>query len=265
MTRVNTEELKLNPQNYVPPKRTKVTPQQLRDGLKRLLLAQQITPTEHALNALVAMSAFETGHWQSCWNYNFGNVKASAHWSGQFTCLRRVFERLKGELRWFDPEGETEGKGGPLIGQRYSIPPGHPQTRFRAYPDLESGLAGWVVKMTGMYRPAFDMLQSGATVDDFVAKLKALRYFTGDLVTYQKRVRDAYVRYSPGSVLLDTVEGVQQALITLGYDPGPVDGVPGKRTEAAVKAFQRDNELTVDGNAGPKTRAALSLTLQAKA
>ena len=39
----------------------------------------------------------------------------------------------------------------------------------------------------------------------------------------------------------------QQLLTDLGYDPGPIDGDYGRRTAAAVKAFQRDAGLTQDG------------------
>jgi hypothetical protein len=40
---------------------------------------------------------------------------------------------------------------------------------------------------------------------------------------------------------------VQQLLTSLGYDPGPVDGDYGRRTADAVKAFQRDADITQDG------------------
>ncbi len=50
---------------------------------------------------------------------------------------------------------------------------------------------------------------------------------------------------------------VQQKLVQLGYDPGPVDGRWGKKTAAAVRLFQAANMLGVDGNVGAKTWAAL--------
>ena len=40
---------------------------------------------------------------------------------------------------------------------------------------------------------------------------------------------------------------MQQRLADLGYDPGPVDGVVGARTRAAIRAFQKDNELPETG------------------
>ena len=49
-----------------------------------------------------------------------------------------------------------------------------------------------------------------------------------------------------------------QALLTyLGYDPGEVDGLPGKNTRRAVLAFQAAEGLAQDGSPGPITRAAL--------
>lgn len=57
------------------------------------------------------------------------------------------------------------------------------------------------------------------------------------------------------------VSELQQALSSAGYDPGPVDGTFGRRTEAAVVAFQQDNGLSADGVVGPETTSALNSAL----
>ena len=49
------------------------------------------------------------------------------------------------------------------------------------------------------------------------------------------------------------VRDLQDALKALGHDPGPIDGVFGEGTEAAVKAFQQEKGLTVDGIVGKVT------------
>ena len=56
----------------------------------------------------------------------------------------------------------------------------------------------------------------------------------------------------------DDVKLLQTFLISWGFDPGTPDGVFGKNTEAAVKAFQRAQGLTVDGICGPATWTALA-------
>ena len=47
---------------------------------------------------------------------------------------------------------------------------------------------------------------------------------------------------TPAEPDLATTLGHQAALRALGFDPGPLDGVPGPRTRAAVRAFQADEE-----------------------
>ena len=49
------------------------------------------------------------------------------------------------------------------------------------------------------------------------------------------------------------VRDLQQAMKALGHDPGPIDGVFGNATEAAVKAFQQEREIPVDGIIGKVT------------
>jgi peptidoglycan hydrolase-like protein with peptidoglycan-binding domain len=49
------------------------------------------------------------------------------------------------------------------------------------------------------------------------------------------------------------VRDLQTALKALGHDPGPIDGVFGPTTEAAVKAFQQEREIPADGVVGRVT------------
>lgn len=54
-----------------------------------------------------------------------------------------------------------------------------------------------------------------------------------------------------------TVASLQAGLQQLGYATGAIDGVMGARTEAAVRAFQYAEHLTVDGRFTAATRAVL--------
>lgn len=55
---------------------------------------------------------------------------------------------------------------------------------------------------------------------------------------------------------------LQKNLKTLGYDPGPLDGIYGSKTKAAVLNFQQANKLQADGIYGPQTEKALVQALQ---
>lgn len=57
----------------------------------------------------------------------------------------------------------------------------------------------------------------------------------------------------------DDVRAEQQALKDKGFDPGPIDGVNGPRTQGALRDFQRKQNLEADGRLGPQTRDALGL------
>ncbi len=68
----------------------------------------------------------------------------------------------------------------------------------------------------------------------------------------------------PNAPDLASIEGCQAALARLGYEPGPIDGVNGPRTQAATMKFQREHQPdagTVDGTVGPRTRATLEVAL----
>ena len=53
------------------------------------------------------------------------------------------------------------------------------------------------------------------------------------------------------------VSQLQEALVSLGYMAGKPDGTYGDETVAAVKAFQKNNSLNVDGAAGEETQKKL--------
>lgn len=66
-----------------------------------------------------------------------------------------------------------------------------------------------------------------------------------------------------GYINLESLAGVQTALAKLGHDPGAADGKDGPRTQKAVRDFQANQTIKIDGIAGPETRQALVVALQA--
>lgn len=78
---------------------------------------------------------------------------------------------------------------------------------------------------------------------------------------WQTRYGTAVLKYTTtnSSTFNVYVQNLQSDLVALGYGVGTTgaDGKFGRNTETAVKNFQRDNGLTVDGKAGDNTKSAL--------
>lgn len=58
---------------------------------------------------------------------------------------------------------------------------------------------------------------------------------------------------------LEEIKQAQQVLKDKGYDPGPADGVDGPKTHAALREYQKKQNLTADGRLGPQTLDSLGV------
>jgi len=56
---------------------------------------------------------------------------------------------------------------------------------------------------------------------------------------------------------LNNLIDIQTFLNCNGFNPGPIDGLSGSRTDGAIKSFQKTVGLTADGEVGPATKQAM--------
>ena len=70
------------------------------------------------------------------------------------------------------------------------------------------------------------------------------------------------IEYVEAALTSSQTRTVQTKLKRWGYYTGTVDGIYGNLTRKAVRYFQSKNGLAVDGIVGPKTAAALGMTLK---
>jgi peptidoglycan hydrolase-like protein with peptidoglycan-binding domain len=86
-----------------------------------------------------------------------------------------------------------------------------------------------------------------------------------DVVNQAPKVSTNKLEIPNGRVGVEVAD-IQQILLALGYalPKHGVDGVRGPETSAAVKQFQRDNGLKVDGDPGPETVGALNKLISEK-
>jgi hypothetical protein len=57
----------------------------------------------------------------------------------------------------------------------------------------------------------------------------------------------------------DKVKEIQEALKDKGNDPGQIDGIMGPKTQQALRAFQKSENLQVTGRVDEKTASALGV------
>jgi peptidoglycan hydrolase-like protein with peptidoglycan-binding domain len=57
----------------------------------------------------------------------------------------------------------------------------------------------------------------------------------------------------------EQVRQIQEALKAQGQDPGPIDGVMGARTHAALRSYQGSNKLTATGRLDAQTMEKLGV------
>lgn len=125
------------------------------------------------------------------WAYSkcfcIGNIKAGPNYLGMFTTYT-CNEVLGGKVVWFSPFGRLAGKGGVVVSEASENPPGHYQTRFRAYANVFDGAYQYVDFIaSGRYVDAWSELLEGDAAG-YVAALHQKGYFTADPVVYARGV-----------------------------------------------------------------------------
>ncbi len=89
------------------------------------------------------------------------------------------------------------------------------------------------------------------------AAIRVFQYFAKVSIdgVFGKKSKAACPVVEPGTSWSKWTRLVQGMLYYHGYNPKGLDGIYGTGCKAAVKAFQKDNGLTQDGEAGPNTFA----------
>ena len=209
---------------YVPAVRTPLSFEQALSCMRQgIHVATGTKPSDPALALALAKTALETGRWRQMWNHNWGNIKASENYEGMFTCFP-CNEVLSGRVVWFSPEGALDRKGGDVTGLAWAVPPGHPQTRFRAYANGYDGAQQYASFVAlGRYREAWDRLLDGDATG-YVHELKKAGYFTADEATYLRGVDRLYREFLP--LIVDADRETRGQMDTLDDSVAPTDPAP---------------------------------------
>jgi peptidoglycan hydrolase-like protein with peptidoglycan-binding domain len=141
--------------------------------------------------------------------------------------------------------------------------PPHGGDQLADHPTIKKGSKGEAVKLA-QKRLVMRFYDPGPIDSLFGAKTeKAVKRYQGDRLLSNDGIvgPKTWERLDPPIVKEGSngpaVKLAQQLLTDFGYEPGAVDGAFGAKTKQAVKTFQSDFGLTVDGIVGPKSWAML--------
>ncbi len=121
-------------------------------------------------------------------------------------------------------------------------------------------LAGALAALTGCgitddFRQALNEFRGGEAHADASATTDTPAELTDEIAETDTVTPEAPADDGPAAEHL--VLAAQKLLRQMSYDPGPLDGLPGRQTRQAIKAFQTDTGLTVDGAVTPALILAL--------
>jgi flagellum-specific peptidoglycan hydrolase FlgJ len=141
---------------------------------------------------------------------------------------------------------------------------------FRAYPNDEEGISGAGGYYDFLKYKRYNNLHYAKDYRQYAEYLKKDGWATSS--TYVETLIKTVKKYDlmrfdsdplVSSTVLkrgdrgDEVVKIQLALYNRGYDVGKIDGIFGQKTEDAVRAFQADHKVKVDGIVGTITSSLL--------
>lgn len=141
------------------------------------------------------------------------------------------------------------GDHGPAVAQvrdhlaRLGLLPGEPTDRLDAAA-LDAPFDASVDQAVRAFQQQRGLMADGVVGPETWRRLDDARWRLGDRV-----LRFASSRMVTG----DDVVALQRRLLELGFDPGRVDGIFGPDTDHALREFQRNTGIPVDGLCGPVT------------
>lgn len=191
-------------------------------------------------------------------NPKVGGVRNPANWTARYALLDRAIE--------IDEDAALKATSwglGQVMGFNYK------KLGFSTVQELVSMAGSGVhgqVELMSRYIKAFGLIDELQN-RDWLGFAIAYNGPAARKYRYDQKITKAYLRYSsmrpgkPPVKALNLTAQVQADLKKLGYYNGPVDGSPNTKTKAALRKFQSDSGIAVDGKYGPMTDAAIDRAL----
>lgn len=205
----------------VPVVRTLITPQvYARAVITAWPAVGEGDPEKDDVGVLYAQWMVETGG-ASCWNWNIGNAKWTRGCGFDFMCLNGVWEGVAPAVAAAlvasgrairDPSPDHAKAVGP---GKVSVifPPPQPESRFRAFPDLASGMVSHLKLLHERFARVWPAVLAG-DARGAAHLLGTLRYFTANADVYgngMQRHYDAFMQTTAYEDALAEITAIRNA------------------------------------------------------
>ncbi len=152
-------------------------------------------------------------------------------------------------VKWYRKAAEQDFEQAQIVlGMMYSYGSGVPRDPVQAHMWYNILALRSPEEERRGYAKARDALAAHMTPGQIAEARKLAREWKPKAQTAAAIPKASSPRRLPG-MPRNTFRDIQESLAALGYDPGPADGIPGPRTGAAIRAFQRDHGLAETGEA----------------
>ena len=224
-----------------------------------------------------AMAAYERGDYPTAYFlFRFyaeqGNASAQFNLGLKYDNGYGVPQDYTEALRWYRRAAEQGHAGAQnnLSGSCTKTAPAFPRTSFKAhkwYNLAASRASSWDPDLRDKAVRSRDRIAARLTPAQLARAQRLAREWqprtsTAEPIVHEQRpsTSAAPTPRTPNAgaeSTRDRIANLQRALRRLGYDPGPVDGIPGARTRAAIRAFQADAGLPVTGQVSERLESAV--------
>ena len=172
-----------------------------------------------------------------------GNALAQYYLGEMYEFGKGVPQNFAAALKWYrKAANQGNAKAQKALGEIYSQGKGVPKDYVQAHKWLNLYASNLPLSLAQFRaRAERDTLAERMTP----AQIAKAQRLAQEWVENRTPWKDAPLVYPPPKALFAKI---QRGLAALGYDPGPADGIYGRKTSNAIEAFQANNALPATGD-----------------
>lgn len=173
--------------------------------------------------------------------------KRAVEWYSMASAMGHIGAQYQLGDAYLNGRGTAKEPGWGMMWVERAARAGHVEAQFAMSTALATGLTGAVQREDALVWALIAQSNNREGLNSVISALKA-RMMPGAIRNAQQRAANwSDAPADEAKYDRATLRFAQYALGRLGFEPGPADGIPGVRSEAAIAAFRADNGLGEGG------------------